>query len=223
MAFIYWITTDKLLNPLLDGYIGLTSLSVASRLKSHQYSYSQFVKGKSVGCKKLYSTIKKLGGWEKVSVVTICESNTDYCVSLENKLRPEPDTGWNTRVGGEYDVMYKREVTVETKLKLVEVRKSWVLSQESRVKLSKDRKGNGNPMYGVLPWLNPASNTSSKFTWLFAGEAYNHWLNTQQGVKKMSRFFTNLNYWTLDSMIRKFREGWIPNHDTEWTKYKEQT
>ena len=220
MAFVYWITVDKSLNPLTDGYIGITKMSVNTRLNSHRSAYLRFVNGKDVGCKKLYATVKLLGGWENVTVTTICESNLEYCLSLENKLRPEPNVGWNTRVGGDHSVMYKREITSETRNKLAEVRKSWVLSQESKNKLSSDRKGSGNPMYKTLPWLNPASNELSQTTWLFADVVYEQWSNTRHGVRRIAKSFKNLNYWTLDSMIRKFRDGWIPRHDNSWVTYK---
>ena len=221
MAFVYWITPDKSLSFLTNGYIGITSSNVLRRMQSHKTCYSRFTRGKEVSCKKLYAKIKLLGGWDKVFILTICEADLAYCLNLENKLRPEPNLGWNTRVGGDCAVMFKREITAETRAKLAQVRKSWTLSQVAKDKLSKERKGSGNPMYETLPWLNPSGTPLSKFTWLFAADVYAKWLSFSTGVKRIIKSFTNLNYWTLDSMIRKFRRGWIPQQDKAWLTYKD--
>lgn len=44
---------------------------------------------------------------------------------------------------------------------------------------------------------------------------------TKNNIEKRIKSFTQLNYWTIDSMIRKFRLGWKPNEDESWLKYKE--
>lgn len=156
-----------------------------------------------------------------MKIVTVCESTIEYCIYLENKLRPEPEIGWNIRVGGEYHVMYKRQVTQETKDKLRLVRSSWVMSDSSRNKLSVERTGVLNPMYSVKPWENPSSTDQSKISWLKADVVFETWLCTKFGTRKITKIFCDLNYWSIDSMIRKFRSGWNPKTDIEWLRYKE--
>lgn len=224
MAYVYWITDNPSENILKYGYIGITKSTVEKRIKGHKTAYRAFLLGKKVGCYKLFREVKDRGGWtDSIKVIVICEADIEYCIQVENKLRPLPNTGWNIRVGGDYHIMFKREITQETKDKLAFVRKSWVMSQETRERVSKNRLKEGNPMFGVLPWDNPASTEESKIAWLYSHLVYYYWLQSdcKVGVRTVHKHFSDLNYWSLDSMIRKFRIGWIPEEDTDWLKYKE--
>jgi hypothetical protein len=190
-------------------------------LYSHKYSYKKYSLTGEAGCKKLYSYIKNLGGWSSVKIVPLCESTVEYCFQLENRLRPLPNLGWNTRVGGDFPVMYKREVTAETKAKLALVRSSWVMSKGTKDRLSKERKGSGNPMYGTLPWDNPSSTFSTRETWAKADKIYTTWISTRFGYKRLAKLFPNLNFNSITSIVHKFQKGWNPLEDLDWTKYKE--
>ena len=221
MSFVYWITDDITKDKFDYGYIGITTKTISNRNHSHLMNYKRFLKTGQAGCKKLYSIVKSLGGWDNLIFVGLCESNLEYCLSIENKLRPEPNIGWNTRVGGDYPIMYKRKTSDETKIKLAIVRKSWVMSEKSRLKLSLDRKGAGNPMYGTLPWDDSNISEISNATWLRADEIYQKWADDKIATKRMVRVFPTLNYWTIDTIIRKFKKGWCPLNDQSWIKYKE--
>lgn len=221
MAYVYWITENVNLDIRTNGYVGITTKTVNERIKSHKYNYKRFCNGKEVGCKKLYSILKRLGGWDTVTIVVLCEADIRYCLDIEFKLRSTPDVGFNTRVGGDAHVMFKRTISEATRLKLAAIRKKWVMSPTSRIKLSIDRKEAGNPMFGTPPWDNPAATPKSKETWYFADTVYSYWFHNKQGVRKTIKSFLNLNYWTVDSMIRKFKTGWIPREDKTWLKYKE--
>ena len=221
MAFVYWITDDLNQDIKSYGYVGITSKSVSIRLNSHRSFYKKFIEKGDGGCKKLYSFVKSFGGWEFVKVVTVCESTLEYCLFIENKLRNLPNIGWNTCVGGDVPQMQGRKLSQETKNKLKIIRASWVMSEQTRKRLSEERIGNNNPAYGTLPWEVGSNNEISKLTWLNADNIYCSWKITNYGTKKLTRLFLNFNYWTIDSMIRKFKSGWNPNEDLNWIKYKE--
>lgn len=222
MAFVYWITNDLNANIKTAGYVGITSKTVVQRLKSHKNNYKRFCKSSpNTGCIKLYKEVKLLGGWSNVFIKTICESTLAYCQELEQRLRPIPNIGWNIRIGGDTPLMQGRKLSEESKLKLVEVRKKWVMSEASRQNLSLARQGAGNPRYGVHPWLCKPFTDLSRHTWQNADRIYDVWLKCGGiGVRKVAPIFKDLNYWTIDTMIRKFKKGWIPIEDVDWLKYK---
>lgn len=117
--------------------------------------------------------------------------------------------------------MLGREVTAETKAKLKVVRSKWVMSDATRLRVSENRKGSGNPLFGTPPGEATSATEISKNTWLFADAVYDHWKSNRRGVRVISKCFKELNYWSLDSMIRKFRAGWSPYEDDLWIKFKE--
>lgn len=223
MACVYWITPDIGDDFRKQGYIGITSNTLHKRMFAHRTQYSKFCEGDNkVGCKKLYSYVKQHGGWENLHIKILCEGSTEYCLELEEKLRPIPNIGWNTRVGGDKHVMYQRKFTDETRKRLAAVRQTWVMCEETRQIMSEQRTGKGNPMFGVKPWNNGSATKISKLTWFHAEEIYKNWCESRSGVKVLSRSFPALNYHTIDSMIRKFRKGWIPHQDICWLQYRNE-
>lgn len=222
MACLYWITDNVNENILEYGYVGITSKEIGQRIASHKQSYRRFTKdGVTGGCVKLYNKILKHGGWDKFEVLVLCLADIDYCMFMENKLRPLPNIGLNIRIGGDVAPMLGRKLSEATKMKLLEVRKSWVMSNETRARMSEDRKGEGNPMYGVKPWDNGAATEHSKLSWLYANDVYTHWVKTNHGVKKTHPLFSSLNFNTITTMILKFKAGWIPEKDLDWCSYKD--
>lgn len=219
MAFVYWIKSKDHSDILTEGYIGFTSKTVADRIKSHKFNYKKFSRdGKSGGCLKLYSEIKNSGGWLELEIVTLLEGSKEYCLDIENKLRPNENIGWNVRVGGDNQVMFKREVSSETRRKLVEVRKTWVMSQETKDRLSIERQGDGNPRFGVKPWEQVSADL---ITWQNAHLVHEYWLASSYGTRRLTKNFPQFSYWGIDTMIRKFRSGWNPIEDSSWLEFKE--
>lgn len=124
MAFVYWVRLPEHSDIFSEGYVGFTSKTVSERYKSHktdskrdQYSHTPF-----------YKAMNKYK--ELLIVETICEGSNDYCLMLENKLRPSPSIGWNLLVGG-------AKGSLGTKA-----------SEETRKKQSELRKGEKNHFYG---------------------------------------------------------------------------
>jgi hypothetical protein len=139
MALVYWITDNLFESPVNYGYVGITKNTLIKRLNSHYSKYKQFVNNKQNNS-ILYSKVRHLGGWHNVVAMTICEGDLSYCIDLEYRLRPRPCIAWNIRVGGDYAVMKDRVISEQTKLKLAKVRQTWVMSQDTRDKMSIKKK-----------------------------------------------------------------------------------
>ena len=221
MAVVYWIHTKDHKDLFNEGYIGFTSKSVETRLGSHKRNYHKFIKeGVSGGCLKLYAFIKENGGWDNVLTDVVCISTNNYCLYVENALRPLPNTGLNTRAGGDTPMMFGRKLSEETKEKLAIVRSQWVMSDATRKRLSSERVGVGNPMFGVPAWKQSSVSDECKETWAVADEVFSLW-NIGIGVRSLhNKHFKHTNFNSLDSMVRKFRKGWNPLEDEEWLNFK---
>ena len=223
MACIYWIRSPHATDITKEGYVGYTGSELETRLASHKRAYRRYVQGKDAPCKKLYAAIKKLGGFDNVVVSVVLISTKEYCLDIEEKLRPEPNIGWNIRVGGDKQVMHLREITEDTKRRLAEVRKTWTMSDRTKKRMSDERKGTGNPMHGVRPWDMKILTPNQLETWASALTIYAEWkIREPIGMVKLSRYFPELHNWSIDSMIRKFKKGWIPENDKEWVDFHEQ-
>lgn len=222
MALVYWIRAPHHKDIMTEGYIGYTGGELIKRLAQHKRAFIRFSTGREAQCKKLYRSVLKLGGFDNVIVETLLVSTPEYCLEIEEKLRPSPNIGWNIRVGGDKHVMHLRTITEETKKKLREVRDTWEMSEETKQRMSSERKGTGNPMYGVRPWQMKFLTELQLETWSEAQTIYSSWAEISgAGLKTMCKNFPNLAKWSIDSMIRKFKEGWVPELDEEWIKFNE--
>lgn len=94
MAFVYWIHLPEHTDITSEGYVGFTSRTVENRLKHHKTDSNRDK------CKNLpiYNAMRKYG--DLLIVDTLVEGSTEYCLMIENKLRPKPKTGWNINIGG---------------------------------------------------------------------------------------------------------------------------
>lgn len=154
MFYIYKIT-NKINN---KSYIGYTK-SLEKRLKAHKYSYGNH-------CPVFYKAIKKYG-WNNFETTILFESKEDILhlepvyISLHNTLTPN---GYNAHPGGSRgnsEILSKKlngktgklcplygrkhsSLTIE-RMRLAK-RNPW--SSESRLKFSRIRTGDGNPMFG---------------------------------------------------------------------------
>ena len=93
MAFVYWIHLPEHTDMFSEGYIGFTSQTVAERWQEHQDA--TFYRNSPL---TINNAIRKHG--DKLLVTTILEGDTDYCLDVEYKLRPMPNTGYNIAIGG---------------------------------------------------------------------------------------------------------------------------
>lgn len=90
--FVYWIHLPEQTNVTVEGYVGI-AMNFEQRMFAHK-SCAKTGKGQT-----LYKAIRKYG-WDNLVKEIILISNEDYCLEIENKLRPSPRIGWNIAVGG---------------------------------------------------------------------------------------------------------------------------
>lgn len=90
--FVYWIHLPEQTNVAVEGYVG-----IAMNFEQRMFAHKSCAKtGKE---QTLYKAIRKYG-WDNLIKEIILISNEDYCLEIENKLRPLPRIGWNIAVGG---------------------------------------------------------------------------------------------------------------------------
>lgn len=124
MAFVYWIHLPEHTDVASEGYVGFTSKSVEIRLKQHKDD-SNREKYKSL---PIYNAMRKHG--DLLIVDTLVEGSIDYCLMIENKLRPAVKIGWNIKIGGDLGSIGLKA------------------SAETRLAMSESRKGVNNGFYG---------------------------------------------------------------------------
>jgi len=89
---VYWIHLPEHKNIKSDGYIGITNSTVAKRFREHSFHSKKDAKY------PIYRAIKKYG--DKLIVDTVFSGEYERCIEIEKHFRPNPDIGWNLRVGG---------------------------------------------------------------------------------------------------------------------------
>lgn len=131
MAEVYWIRKQSHTDMFSEGYIGVTSRTAQERYQEHIYA-AQCRKGKK---SVIHKAIIALGK-DNLVVQTICKCTEEYAYWLENKLRPEPNTGWNVSTGGEKPPGVKGlPVSEETRKKLSKAQKGKKVSPEEADRL----------------------------------------------------------------------------------------
>ena len=88
MYKVYWIKYAEYTNPLVEGYIGITSQTIENRFKEHFYNKKN---------KLLANRCKK----EKVLIICLHDNlSADEAKLLEINYRPHENIGWNINKGG---------------------------------------------------------------------------------------------------------------------------
>jgi site-specific DNA-cytosine methylase len=121
VSHVYWIKHKSHTDVFTEGYVGVTATTPDERFKKHMIVVN------SSSNKKKYLVHHKIKshGVENIEVVTILISDKQYCYDIEKKLRPRSNIAWNLSVGG-----------------IIPAKKMpYVISQETRAKLSKAAKG----------------------------------------------------------------------------------
>lgn len=90
--FVYWIHLPEHVDIAIDGYVG-----VAIDFKQRMFAHKSCAKtGKE---QSIYKAIRKYG-WDNLIKEIILIADDDYCLYIENKLRPTERIGWNIACGG---------------------------------------------------------------------------------------------------------------------------
>jgi len=229
MAFVYWIHLPEHTDITSEGYIGFTSRTVAERYRDHRYS-SKVTERKTY---KLYNAINKYG--DALIVTTLLEGSSEYCLMIENKLRPQADIGWNIRIGGEKGNLGLK-ASEETRKKQSQKKlgskfnmspeqrahRSFILSQRVITEETKRKMSLSKKLKMRIAWKN---HKSDPLTWVIAKDLYTYYKDGFDTKTKLSNK-CGIEYPKLSCIVEKFKSGWNPNEDPEYlawlASYKEQ-
>jgi len=90
---VYWIHKKDATDVTKSGYVGV-STQVEKRFASH--------KNKESGTNKYLARAIEKYGWDNLVKDILVIAEKDYCLGVENKLRPKEKIGWNLAAGGGY-------------------------------------------------------------------------------------------------------------------------
>lgn len=133
MACIYWIHHKSHTDIFAQGYVGFSKNSAEKRYQGHVYSANTSDLNYPV-----LNAIRKYG--DELVLETVVIGPDDYCIELENKLRPDFKIGWNLDKGGRVGCI-GRVASAETRLKqsIAKIGKS--RSKEATAKIAAARTG----------------------------------------------------------------------------------
>jgi hypothetical protein len=193
MAFVYHVHLPEDFGDCSKGYVGFTSKTVKERYAEHRAAANS----KNSTNYPIFNAIRKYG--ETLVVTTLVEGSDEYCLLIENKLRPEPNLAWNLAAGGSAPMLGKKHSD--------ETRKKMKKSDEYKLAASERAKA-------VPTWKH---GSSDPVVWATAQEIYICYRahSGEIGPVLLARAF-GLGKKKLGSMLRKFREGWVPEEDCEW-------
>jgi len=91
MAVVYWIHKPEHTDMFTQGYIGVTKRKALARWREH-------LRSKHRPELKIYLALAK---YDTLVFDVIVIGTREYCQQIEVSLRPEPNIGWNTAMGGD--------------------------------------------------------------------------------------------------------------------------
>lgn len=249
MAFVYWIHLKEHTDILTEGYVGITTRTVAERFNGHKCS-------KVHKNKHLHEVFSN-----KVDVIvtTICECSIEYAGELENKLRPVECIGWNLAAGGNtVSMTTEGKKRVSAALKGVpkpkhliaamnaarlakpvseESRRKWsesstgrINSPETRLKISQNRKGISPPRarssteaaITTFALKHPLDlHNQNKDVWILCDLYYEHYLKGHTRYVASQRVGGSKG--SLVAMWKRFVLGFNPLVDERWLEWKAST
>lgn len=189
MAFVYWIHLPEHTDITSQGYIGITSTSVSQRFGEHLRSAKSPTKRKYV----VHNALLKYHN--KVCVSTLIEGSLDYCLLMEERLRPTKNLGWNIGVGGGSTQAGAKR------------------TEEERNKMSAAKKAKPT-------LLKMWEHSGASAAWVHCREMYSDFLENKPAYQMKSKF--NVGHTVAYKMRTRFRNGWNPNEDQEYLSWLEE-
>jgi len=224
LCYLYWIrkTTDT--DIFTEGYIGIT-INPDARWKSHLYKAKTSKRNH-----KLYNALRKSSDF-KLQIL-VC-SSIDYCLSLENKLRPVANIGLNHAEGGRFtqngrltylfpdDIKQKISEGVKRAYKenreFAEKQKNCrigkIVPDTTKKKMSESAKKSDR-----TKWRN---NTADKELWFYADNYYKLFKEDENITPSLFASKCKLPLGKIGALLKSFRKGWNPTEDKEYIKFKE--
>lgn len=131
MAFVYWIHLPEHTDMTSQGYIGFTATTVSGRYNNHKKA------ARRDGAYPIHNAIRKYG--ESLVVSTLVDGPPEYCMSVEEKLRPQRNIGWNIAVGGSAPMLgFKR--TAESIQRTIDANTGRKNSEETLARMREAQK-----------------------------------------------------------------------------------
>lgn len=207
MASVYWIHLPEHTDITTSGYIGFTSKTVEGRFKKHRQDSFQ----KNKRNYTLHHAIRKYD--EQLQVTTLVEGSEEYCLMIEEKLRPHDSIGWNQMRGGSKPPL-RRGQSEETRRKLSIAHTGRVHSEERR---QNNREAQKKLRQNMHPWEFARVDTS---VWLLAETLFSEFLSQEPfGNTAVARRHEK----TVDSVMKvvsKIKSGWVPSGDISYQEWK---
>ena len=212
---VYWIHRPHHTDIFTEGYVGITSNSLHDRFNAHKYV-----------ARKGANTIiaKAINKYEDLVCEKILIGSIEYCLDLENKLRPSPCIGYNIRVGGAA-TRWGEPSSPETSQKISQAIKLAYINDPTLVdrcgKKNKGRKHSAETKEKLKlrkkqeAWLNGAA---SHEVWLQAKTVYDYVNEHRCGHVKVAIHFGR-ELWTFESVVKKIKNGWNPYTCQEWQEF----
>ena len=240
MSFLYWIKLPEYSDITSEGYVGITSKTVAYRFAKH-LRYSNNPKTKKYTINNAF--IKYA---DKILVETVLEGSHEYCLLMEQKLRPATNIGWNQAQGGALTKL-GTVCSEETKLKIGLTSKGRTMSEENKLKMSLRSKGrkmsdfNKQQLSKALKGVPKTAESRAKLSahkkehptlkkmwehssasaiWVDCLELYSEYLAGVPAATLMTSM--NITHAVAYKMYSRFRNGWNPNEDQEYLSWLEE-
>lgn len=205
---VYWIHIPEHTDLFSQGYIGITTKSVAQRFRQHcndADNGSDYI---------VHKAIRKYGA--DVVVEPILIGTLDYCLEVERKLRPTNYLGWNMAVGGSGKTI--PEATEEVKSRLAYFRNLRWSDSEQRKKHSEFMRaagGNSEALCRYSRDTKPWNRGSATLAWRQADKVYESYFLSKPSAYLLSKRF-EISVKSARNLIKHFENGWKPLEDQEW-------
>ncbi len=229
---VYWIHTAEQTDVTKEGYIGVAANGAQKRFREHKCAAR---KGSKL---PIHNAIRKYG--DKLIYETVLLGSPEYCLLIEEKLRPLPDIGYNVSVGG-VSVNLGRRVSEETRKKMSDWQKGKIISEtalanmreaaknriysiseETRQLMSEKAKLRDNSkniakaresITGVGKWKK---HNADKYAWSLSGKVFD--IIQEEPTIGVRRIANKLDivYSKLAVVFKEIKAGWNPYKDEDW-------
>ena len=242
MAFVYWIHLPEHTDITTYGYIGFTSKTVEGRFKKHRQDSFQ----KNKRNYTLHHAIRKYD--TQLQVTTLVEGSEEYCLMIEEKLRPHDSIGWNQARGGSKPPSLKgtplrkdlaeklkahntgRPKSEEAKRNISESKKRFyqenplteaqkAVKRESLAAFFRDNPKGSAARKAMSQKSRMWNHHSASNIWLYCEEIFQLFLNKTTVTKIPKLLNVEIPRTPLYSLYRKFRDGWVPSEDQEYLSW----
>jgi hypothetical protein len=224
MAVVYWIHLEQHSDITKEGYVGITTQPPTDRFKEHK---ADSKRGRTI----LNRALLKHSG--EVHFDVLVEGSAEYCLIVENKLRPDDRIGWNTVAGGGKPPVFRGH-SPESRLKIGLASKRTAHSP-AQIAHRKTLIGVKRPTQtrAMLdshdyssPWLCPRANIN-RHSWVQAADIFNVWKAEKDAGRKRGSIYLERIFGaskgTFTKIVKNFNhKHWNPSIDTEWVKWTSQ-